>query len=235
MSKIASLNRKLEIPPPPTEPVATGEDQKTPFLPDRTGKTSQRAPVSPVVTGEKTALTALTSGPAPDPANEIAVHAEPGIEATPEGETRFRHIAFETASNDNPIKYVDGNGETGEVTISVTSEEDFIEFWSEDAWSALSGIARMFRLDLSAIETEEDEKGQGRKAAAHLWKLANRYPKWLGWMKSGVTMSGGDAIFCLAFFGGKASAVYGAWRDRETPSEHQINDGVVGGENVDVA
>lgn len=229
MSQLAALSNKVKLAPVEVHSVETGEDLTTPFLPEKPVSTDQKPPVSPVDTGKNPALSLLSSGPAPDPATEIPINPEPDVEKMEEGENRFRHIAFDSASNDNAIKYVGGDVKTGKVKLSVTTEAEFIEFWAVDAWEMLSGVAMLFRLDISDIETGEHELKQGKKAAKHLYKLAHKYPKVLGWMLAEATLSGGDVLICAAFFGGKVSSAVGIYQNRKPPE--QITSGIVGGGN----
>lgn len=182
-------------------------------------------PVDPVVDAPSAspnaandALMGLVSGSAPDPTAEIPIEAEAvTTEAIPEGEEEgpFRKLKFTSQTSDTGSRYLDVNSETGEITVSNMGEEEFIEFWSVDAWEMLSGLAGMFRIDISEIETEDHEREQGRTAAKRLYRLAQKHPRWLGWMLSESTLNGGDMLVCVAFFGGKAGALFGAWRDRK--------------------
>ena len=166
----------------------------------------------------------LVSGRAPDPTLEIPIENETlEVETIPEGEEEgpFRKLRFTDATSETRSRYIDVSSETGEVTIGNMDEEDFIDFWAVDAWEILSSAIGIFRIDISDIETEEHEIAQGRKAAKHLYRLAHKYPTMLGWMLSSATLNGGDVMIVLAFFGGKAAAVAGAYRDHKAEKKQQ--------------
>ncbi|WP_417456164.1 hypothetical protein [Kordiimonas sp.] len=179
-----------------------------------------------------TALERLIVGRAPDPSAIIPPEPDPPVVAN-DNEPIFKLLKLDSA-NDGPSvsRYVDIDQATGVVTAGVTSEESFIEFWAVEAWETASNIGTLFGKDLSAIETEEDEIDQGRRAAKHLYKLAHKYPRLLGWMLKESTIDGGDVLVCLAFFGGKGTALASAYSEGKKHRKRKSKDKIIDGEAV---
>ncbi len=188
------------------------------------------SPVKTVLRPANDGLSGLISGKAPDPSSEIPVEPEPvfeipsGDEAVPR---QFKKVRLASAVNDNTSRYLDMDG--GSITVSNMEESDFIEFWAKDVWDTVSAVGSfpVFGLDLREIETGDDELEQGQKAAKHLYRLAHKYPKWLGWMISESTLDGGDVIMCAAFFGGKAMAVLAAFKEKKAERLERKNQKLV--------
>lgn len=206
---LASKPLRPTAPKPPVKPVFTGQNQhvSTPERPET---------IQTGATGNVQSLDDTDSrfaGLAPSPEQEITVQPEPTLPTPPTDETgetsgaRFKRLLLASASNDNPVKYIDADTDNGTVTVSASvDEETFIQFWSQDAYEIVSGLFGLFKIDMSEIETDEDEIEQGRKAAKHLWRASGRY-KWLSWMRQEATINGGDLMLAMAFFAGKGMAV----------------------------
>jgi len=212
---------------------APGMVRETRDAPDKPGKITPNHDLKPGLPGIAPAnepFIGLISGVAPDPTIEIAPEPEPDFPDYPgqEGETLFRKLNLEKTSIDTGNRYIKLATHDGEpvATVSNMSEEDFIEFWAFDVWDALSAACLLFRLDISEIETGEDDEEAARKAAKVLYRMALRRPKWFGWMISENTVEGGDWMACVAFFGGKAAAVYAGVKLRrmEKKKARQIED-----------
>ncbi len=204
----AALKLLASKPGDPVEPVTPAEPAK----PVKTGAGITFLPLEDELEPQASPPSAfpdsgLFSGVAPDPSQEFAPEPEPEIPELPESETgrgRFRRLDLPTGSTESTIKYFDADTSTGEVGFKIVDEEEFIEFWSVDAYEMVSDLFALIRIDLSDIKTDEDELEAGRKAAKHLWKASGKY-KWLAWMRGEAIVSGGDLFIAAAFFLGKGA------------------------------
>ncbi len=190
---------KPVVPVEPETPVKTGPGIN--FLPLDDDITPDIAPepVAPVK--------GLFSAVAPDPTVEFPPEDRVEVPVAPDGETgtnRFKRLALASANNDNGERYIETDMETGTTRLALVTEEEFIEFWSVDAYEMVSDLFALMRIDLSEIETDEDELEQGRKAAKHLWKASGRF-RWMAWMRMESTVRGGDLFIAAAFFIGKGA------------------------------
>lgn len=188
--------------------------QKSTFR-EKRSESAPSASSTRIITPANDTNLSFISGAAPDPTREISVKPDPVFPASTESAETFRPKVLEmvTANEDTAPKYVDLDPETGVITVSNATEEAFIQFWAFDVWEILASLAALFRVDISEIETDEDEIEQATKAARRLYNAAQRHPGWFGWMLSESTINGGDFLAVALFFGGKIAVI-----------AHKIND-----------
>lgn len=191
-------------------PVATSPDQSAPVEPVK--------PVSePVNTGISPAndpKIGVVYGSAPDPASEASVRPDSVFSDDNVDNWTPKTLDLESANESIGPKYLEIDGPAATAVVSNMEEADFIEFWSVDVYDAISGAFALFRVDISEIETEDDELEQARKAAKNLYRLAKRRPKVFGWMLSETTLEGADWMMCVGFFGGKVAALVAGIKER---------------------
>lgn len=88
------------------------------------------------------------------------------------------------------------------------SGDQFARFWGVDVWDATAGIGgALLRTDLSAVKTPAEAETYAIGAGEALERICDRYPRFLGWMKSPFILEGSDAFVVLGFFGGKVKAI----------------------------
>jgi len=191
-------------------PVETSIDQSTPVEPVK--------PVSePVDTGLAPAndpQMGVVYGSAPNPASEASVRPDPVFSDDDTDDWEPKTLDLESANESVGPKYLEVDGPAATLVVSNMEEADFIEFWAVDVYDAISGAFALFRVDISEIETEDDELEQARKAAKNLYRLAKRRPKLFGWMLSETTLEGADWMMCVGFFGGKVAALVAGIKER---------------------
>ena len=219
----------LKLVPAASRATSTGPNQSAPVEPV----------AKPVFEAPKPAndpFLGLISGTAPDPSTEIPTGPEPArpvedVEAEP---WQPKVLDLDSAREETGPKYLDYDQRTGTVTVSNMAEAEFVEWWAIDVWEAIAAIGAFvpaLGLDLSELRTNEADYDQARQAAKHLYKIALRNPKWLGWMISENTVSFGDWIFCVSFFGGKGLAVFSVimekkreWAERRRAKKYRYDD-----------
>lgn len=83
------------------------------------------------------------------------------------------------------------------------TEAEFAEFWGIGCWDtvAQAGDLPMVNRDLSPVVVAPEKHDQARKAATAMYRLTDKYPKALGWMKSPVAAATGEMGACVMFFG----------------------------------
>ncbi|WP_417449534.1 hypothetical protein [Kordiimonas sp.] len=202
---VASAKPTTMATPPTTPATSTGPDRLEPVRP-------VKPVVKPVIPPANDPFMGLISGTAPDPASEIPTGPDPvrPVEAESEATWQPKVLDLDSAREETGPKYLDMDARTGTVTVSNMAEAEFVEWWAIDVWDAIAAIGGFIpalNLDLSELRTKEEDYEQARTAAKHLYKIALRNPRMLGWMIADSTVALGDGIFCLAFFGGKALAI----------------------------
>jgi len=157
------------------------------------------------------------SGTAPNPEFEIVVKPDPAFAEVAESANDWKPKTLElaTATEERGNRYIDDEPEEDAPAIKPQiTENEFVEFWAIGAWDALTKFSGMFGLDLHELKTEPGEEDDGRAAAACLYKLALKYPNYLGWMLSPSTLIGGDLAIVAFFFGGKMLATMKGLKQR---------------------
>lgn len=174
----------------------------------------------------------IITGRAPDPLYEIPkerhidlsfmkASVDENGDPEPEDDTvnGFKRLKVETIKPRSINSYVGIDTETGDITATLVPESDFIDFWAKEAWDVLADMATIFKIDLEDIRTDDDDMEMGRKAAARLYKIAQKHPKYLGWMISEKTIEGGDMMVCAMFFGGKGMSCFNAWKEKRQKAQ----------------
>ena len=100
-----------------------------------------------------------------------------------------------------------------EPPVQEMTEQEFVEFWSVDAWDYIQIISNFLRFKLE-VATEEDEIEEAERAARKLYKIAKKHQRYLGWMISGQLQAGSDMMIVMAFFGGKGMAIFNEIRSK---------------------
>lgn len=161
-------------------------------------------------------ISSIFDGEDIDPTNVIEFRPKSEIKIPEaEGERWKPKVLDLVSANENSgPKYVDFDTEENIVSVGTVDEAEFVEFWAVDAWDALSFFGNMFKIDIHEIETDPEDHEQAFKAARHMYKMAQKYPKWFGWMRSEATINGGDWMAAAAFFGGKGIAVFKGVQER---------------------
>ncbi len=237
--RTAALKSLRSVPVSPVEPVAVKPVEAVEPVSVPVTEIPVSKPVNTAFTPANDPFLELVSGPAPDPSTEIPLEAEPAF-AVPTGEEetprRFKTLSLQSASNDNGGKrYIEIDNDTGVPTsINQMEEAEFIEFWAIDIWETIADISSfpILQMDLDELRTEEDDFDRARSSARHLYRLALKYPKWLGWMISEATVDGSDVLMAAAFFGGKAFIVLNVVKEklaaRKEKKTKQLNTGTSG-------
>ena len=132
------------------------------------------------------------------PIRSILTAAQSAFSVSEEDRDAIRSLTVSDIPDDEAA---DGQTDGGIITPQDMSGEVFAEFWGVTIWQAGAAVLTIKTgRDCSVVETSPEQRPAAMAAMATLEKIVDRYPAFLGWMKSGLIQDGADltALFLFA-------------------------------------